>query len=278
MNGVVTVIFSTFVASMVIFDFIRWNPDPIMVDLGFLQLKWYGMLFVTGFALGYVFFKKEAVKHNIPLEKIDYLLFMVLGFSIVGARLAHVFFYEWDMYKDNPISIIKIWEGGLASHGGGLGMLLATFIWIKFVAKGQDFWKIMDLIAIPTPFAGAFIRIGNLWNSEIYGKTTDVPWAFIFEQRSPLPKHPTQLYEAFCYLVGSLILYLIYHKVGLSKRGLLVGAFLLVVFIPRFIIEFIKEDQANGLMAGLNMGQWLSIPFIIVGIVAVWITSRKQTV
>lgn len=263
---------------MSILEFIRWNPDPIMVDLGFLQLKWYGVLFVTGFALGYIFFKREAPKHNIPLEKIDYLLFMVLGGAILGARLVHVFFYDWGRYQANPAEIIKIWEGGLASHGGGLGMLLAVWLWIKFVVKGQNMWKILDLIAIPTPLAGAFIRIGNLWNSEIYGKTTDVPWAFIFEQRDPLPKHPTQLYEAFSYILGSLILYLVYRKLGLSKRGLMVGIFLLVIFIPRFIIEFIKEDQADGLMYGLNMGQWLSVPFILVGIIVVILTARKQQI
>lgn len=261
---------------MMIDLFVRWNPDPVMVDLGFLQPKWYGVLFVTGFALGYLFFKKEAVKQGISVKKIDYLLFLVLGLSIVAARLAHVFFYDWELYRNNPGDIIKIWEGGLASHGGGLGILLAVWIWCRFIVK-ENMWKILDLMAIPIPLAGAFIRMGNLWNSEILGKPTDVPWAFIFESKDMVPRHPVQLYEAVCYVLGSVILYLIYKKIGLQKRGLLVGAFLLVIFVPRFLLEFLKEPQENyDLGIALNTGQLLSIPFIVVGVSVVYLTARKK--
>ena len=264
---------------MAFLEIIHWNPDPILVDLGFLQPKWYGVLFVTGFALGYLFFKKEAVKHGISLNKIDTLLFMVLGFSILGARLAHVFFYDWERYQNNLGDIIKIWEGGLASHGGGLGILLAVWIWCRYVVKDQNIWKILDLMAIPIPLAGAFIRFGNLWNSEILGKPTDVPWAFVFESYDMVPRHPVQLYEAICYILGSLILYLIYRKVGLRKRGLLVGAFLLVIFIPRFVLEFFKLPQdTHEMVLGLTTGQQLSIPFIVVGIIVVIFSYRRKDV
>lgn len=258
-------------------DYIHWNPDPVLIDLGFLQPKWYGVLFVMGFALGYVFFKREAVKQGIPVQRIDSLLFLVLGLSILCARLAHVFFYDWAQYRDNPAAIIRIWEGGLASHGGGLGILLAVWIWCRFIAK-ENMWKILDLMAIPVPLAGAFIRLGNLWNSEILGKPSTLPWAFVFESRDAVPRHPVQLYEALCYVLGSVILYLIYRRYGLQKRGLLVGAFLLVIFIPRFLLEFLKEPQEQyEQLFTLNTGQLLSIPFIIVGLVTVYITARKKT-
>lgn len=263
---------------MAIVEFIRWNPDPVLLTIGNFQPKWYGVLFVTGFALGYLFFKKEAVKQHIPVKNIDSLLYLVLGFAILGARLAHVFFYDWPKYEANPIDILKIWEGGLASHGGGMGMVLGTWIWATYIQKNIDMWKVLDLIAIPTPLAGAFIRFGNLWNSEILGKPTDVPWAFIFEARDQVPRHPVQLYEAICYILGSFLLYVVYKKVGLAKRGLLVALFLLVIFIPRFVLEFFKVPQENyEQFFVLNTGQMLSIPFIITGAVAAMYIARRKT-
>lgn len=273
-NGV-EVFFPTF-AHMITSLFVHWNPDPVLVDLGFIQPKWYGVLFVTGFALGYVFFKKEAGRQGIPVQKVDTLLFLLLGLSILGARLAHVFFYDWEMYRHRPGAILYIWEGGLASHGGGVGMLAAVWIWCRFVAK-QNMWKILDLIAVPTPLAGAFIRMGNLWNSEILGKPADVPWAFVFDARDGIPRHPVQLYEAACYLLGSLVLYLVYRKFGLRKRGLLTGIFLLVIFIPRFLLEFLKEPQeVHELGLAVNTGQLLSIPFILSGAAIVAYALRKK--
>jgi phosphatidylglycerol:prolipoprotein diacylglycerol transferase len=261
--------------NMAFLEIIHWHPDPILVDLGFLQPKWYGVLFVTGFALGYLFFKKEAVKHGITLHKIDTLLFMVLGFSIIGARLAHVFFYDWERYQNNLGDIIKIWEGGLASHGGSVGILLAVWIWCRYIAK-EKMVKVLDLMAVPIPLAGAFIRFGNLWNSEILGKPTDVSWAFVFESYDLTPRHPVQLYEAICYILGSLILYLIYRKVGLAKPGLLSGLFLVVVFTPRFFLEFLKLPQdTHELVLGLTTGQLLSIPFILAGIFIIIYATRK---
>ena len=258
-----------------LYSFIRWNPDPIMLDLGFWQLKWYGVLFVTGFALGYIFFRREASRQSIPTEKLDTLLFLVLGLSILGARLAHVFFYDWELYKDNPGDILKIWEGGLASHGGGMGMVLGAWMWCMFVAK-VPLWRVVDLMAVPTPLAGAFIRLGNLWNSEILGKPTDVPWAFVFETKDFIPRHPVQLYEAAFYVVGSGILYLLYRKFGLQRKGMLTAAFLLVIFIPRFLLEFFKVPQESyDLGIVLNTGQLLSIPFIVIGTVVLVLKLRK---
>ena len=173
-----------------------------------------------------------------------------------------------------------VWKGGLASHGGAIGIIVAMYIHSRLVTKRSILWT-LDRMAVPTALAGAFIRLGNLMNSEIYGVQTSLPWGFIFlRNQETLPKHPTQLYEAICYLIGfGILMYLFWRTRSRYKPGLLMGAFFVLVFVPRFLIEFIKEDQETfeATMA-LNMGQWLSIPFILAGIYFIYRALKNKEV
>ena len=200
--------------------------------------------------------------------------------TILGARIGHCIFYEWFYFKDHLLEIIIPFQEvngsfeftgfrGLASHGAGIGIILSVFLY-AFLNK-QNVLSVLDKMAIATPLIGAFIRLGNLMNSEIIGKTSDAPWAFIFEQVDTSPRHPAQLYEAFAYLVIFVIIYLLYKKYSLKVRnGFFAGVFLTLTFIARFFIEFIKENQeAFEQDMSLNMGQWLSIPYVIIGIVLI---------
>jgi prolipoprotein diacylglyceryl transferase len=199
---------------------------------------------------------------------LDSLFFYLIIATVIGARLGHVFFYGWDYYSQNPKEIFMIWHGGLASHGGALGIIIAMYIHSRKVTKRTILWS-LDRIAVPTALVGAFIRTGNLMNSEIYGIETNLPWGFIFERNGELmAKHPTQIYEALAYLIAFAILMFLYWKTNSKNRpGLLLGAFFVLIFTARLFIEFIKEDQ-EAFEAGmtLNMGQWLSIPFIVLGV------------
>jgi len=194
------------------------------------------------------------------------LLYMVLG-TVIGARLGHVLFYQPDYYFANPIEILYVWEGGLASHGGSIGIITALLLFCyKF--KVPFIW-LADRVAIPVAFSSCCIRLGNLMNSEIYGVETSMPWGFIFKQDGQtLPMHPTQIYEALCYLgIFFLMLWLYWKKIDKIKSGTITGWFLILVFTSRFFIEFIKNVQVEfetGM--SLYMGQWLSIPFILLGI------------
>lgn len=206
-------------------------------------------------------FKKE----GIPLEHVDKLLvYMALG-SIIGARLGHCFFYDFNYYWSNPEEILMIWKGGLASHGGVIGILLALYYYQKNVST-KSFWWLLDRLVIPISLGAFFIRMGNLMNSEIYGTATSLPWGFIFEARNEVvPKHPTQLYEGIPYLLLFLSLGWLYlKKIQTLPVGFITGLFALGMFTVRFLVEFIKEDQ-SAFEAGmpLNMGQILSIPLII---------------
>lgn len=260
------------------FAYIHWDVNPEIFHIGFLSIRWYGLMFAISFILGYHMVEKifKAEKENLKwLESL--LVYIVVG-TIVGARLGHVFFYDWDYYSQNPFEIIKIWRGGLASHGGVIGIFIALLIFSKKITRRNVFWTI-DRVIIPTALASMFIRLGNLFNSEIYGIETNLPWGFIFERNGEvMPKHPTQLYEALAYFLTFLILRTIHHKTNAMKQtGLLSGIFFVLVFSARFFIEFIKEDQeAFEASMALNMGQWLSIPFVLAGFgLIVWALRKK---
>ncbi len=202
--------------------------------------------------------------------------YMVVG-TVVGARLGHCLFYQPDYYLANPIEILKVWEGGLASHGAGIAIPLVLWLFAR-KAKKPYLW-ILDRIVIVVALAGFFIRMGNLMNSEIYGIETSLPWGFIFERwNETVPKHPTQIYEALSYFIIFLILYTLYRKKGTSlKPGFLFGFFLAVLFSVRFLIEFIKEPQVGFEQTMvLNMGQLLSIPFVLLGIYLLFFYSPKK--
>jgi len=249
-----------------VLESINWNVNPEIFRIGNFALRWYGLLFASGFFFGYLILAKLFKKEGVSIEILDRLTIYTAVGTIIGARLGHCLFYEPSYYLSHPVEIIKIWRGGLASHGAAVGILVAIYFFSKKTKKTY-LWT-FDRLVIVVALAGFFIRTGNLMNSEIYGVETSLPWGFVFlRSGETLPKHPTQIYEALCYLSIFLILYFIYiRKTGSVKDGALFGLFLIFVFTSRFFIEFIKEDQV-GFEAGmnLNMGQWLSMPFVLTG-------------
>lgn len=253
---------------------INWDVDPIIFSIGPFQLRYYGLLFIAGFFLGYQMFVQFFKREGKPVELLDTLLWTLMLCTIVGARLGHVLFYQPGYYLANPVEILKVWEGGLASHGGSIAIVIGMWWFVKKYGRKYNFnylW-ILDRLAIAVAFAAMFIRLGNLMNSEIYGHETSLPWGFVFLQNGEtLAKHPTQLYEALCYfLTGVILLSLYKFALPKIKEGLLIGIFFIGIFFSRFMIEFVKENQVafeEGM--SLNMGQLLSIPFIIAGIVLI---------
>ena len=263
-----------------IFNAITWNVDPEIFSLGPLSIRYYGVLFALGFLLGYYIIEKMFKAEKLPMPWLDKLFIYVMIATVVGARLGHVIFYGWDYYYQHPAEIIKVWHGGLASHGGAIGIVIAILIYSKKVSKRSPIW-ILDRLVVSVALAATFIRLGNLMNSEIIGIPTDVSWAFIFKRADvdnpDLPRHPAQLYESICYLIIFIVLFYSYWKTSAKeKQGLLFGMFLVGVFTARFFIEFIKENQEpfeEGMI--LNMGQLLSIPFVIAGLYYVF---RKKKI
>jgi prolipoprotein diacylglyceryl transferase len=256
---------------------IPWNVEPEIFRIGNFAVRWYGLLFASGFVIGYYIMRKIFKNEGLGDTTLDRLTVYVAIGTIVGARLGHCFFYEPEYYLARPLEILKIWHGGLASHGAAIGILLALWLFVR-KEKKPYMWAI-DRVVIVVALAGALIRLGNLMNSEIYGVETTLPWGFVFLQNGETaPKHPTQIYEALAYLVTFGILMRIYWKnLGKQKPGLIFGVFLIMVFGFRFFVEYIKEDQV-AFEAGmkLNMGQWLSIPLVIAGIaILVWAYTHK---
>jgi len=249
-------------------SFIHWNVNPEIFQLGPFSVRWYGSLFASGFLLGYYIAEKMLKSENVSQKWIDSLFFYIIIATIVGARLGHVFFYGWDYYSQHPAEIFMVWHGGLASHGGTLGILIALIIHSKLITKRSVLWT-LDRVVVPTALVAAFIRLGNLMNSEIYGIQTSLPWGFIFERNGEtVAKHPTQIYEALAYILTFVVLMYMYWKTRAKYReGLIFGLFFTAIFGARFLIEFIKEDQ-EAFEAGmaLNMGQWLSVPFVLGGL------------
>ena len=263
---------------------VHWHVDPALLHIGNFELRWYSLLFVSGFILGWFIFKWFFQREKIDTKLLDPLLYTLLICTIVGARLGHCLFYQPDYYLGSWAGFWEIfmpWKGGLASHGGTIALFLGIWWFAHHYGKKHDFdfvW-LLDHLAIAVAFAGAFIRFGNLFNSEIYGNVTDLPWGFIFENRGETePKHPTQLYEGFTYLLLGFVLIGLYKwRLDKMYRGEFIGLFLLVCFGSRFLIEFIKEPQVEfEKTMALNMGQLLSIPFIIIGIFFLFWAFRKK--
>ncbi|MFW5851727.1 MAG: prolipoprotein diacylglyceryl transferase [Bacteroidota bacterium] len=321
-------------------DFIIWNVNPEIID-GF-RIRWYGLFFAIGFFISYTILNKIFQREGLKQKETDNFIFLVFVFLILGLRIGHCLFYEPDYYLSNPIEILYIWKGGLASHGGAIGLMLAFFIFS--IRSKRSFLWIMSRAAIVIPFTATMVRFGNLMNSEIYGIATDLPWAFVFvrdaiisttpEQltdviiqsgavasdlhshvtrlfagsaetlqdgiplvdiqhallrhdlitQENMPKliqslvsaklihshHPTQIYEAVVYLVTFITLTGYYFTRAKKKlpisNNLILAITLIVIFTARFIIEFIKNEQVEFEQTmTLNMGQWLSIPFILIG-------------
>ena len=259
------------------FLIIPWNVDPEIFRIGSFAVRWYGLLFASGFVFGYYLMRKIFRNEGLGDATLDRLTVYVAIATIVGARLGHCLFYEPEYYLARPLEILKVWHGGLASHGAAIAIPIA--LWLFARKEKRPFIWALDRVVIVVALAGALIRLGNLMNSEIYGVETTLQWGFVFLRNGEnAPKHPTQIYEALAYLTIFGILMRIYWKnLGKQKPGLLFGLFLILVFGFRFFVEYVKEDQV-AFEAGmkLNMGQWLSIPFVMIGIgILVWAYKRK---
>lgn len=263
-----------------------WDANPELFSIAGVPVRYYGVLFAVGMIIGYNIVKRIFQRESVPIQYLDTLLIYIIVGTIVGARLGHCLFYDFEYYSQHPLEIIIPFQKiggayqyvgfmGLASHGGAIGVLLAIYLYCRKYKIGV-FW-LLDRIAIGVPVAGAFIRFGNFMNSEIYGKPTNGNWGVIFANDDMIPRHPTQLYEAFAYLLTCVILYLVYKKANLNTNGVIFSLFLILMFTARFVLEFFKEDQVafeQGML--LNMGQWLSVPFILIGVLL--LVFHKQLV
>lgn len=261
--------------------FVHWNVNPVIFHIGSFGLRWYSIGFVLAFTLGYIIVANMFKREKVDSKYLDSLLLYLFLAVLIGARLGHCIFYDASYYLtgEHWIEIIlpfgKTPNGwkftgyeGLASHGAAVGVLVA--IWLYYRKYQMNPVWFVDRLVIVIALGGAFIRIGNLFNSEIYGVQTSLPWGFIFEQNNEtVPKHPTQLYEALSYLIIFAVCYLVYLKKQSRLRpGVLFGWWLIALFGVRLLIEFVKEEQVDfekGMT--LDMGQWLSIPFILLGVV-----------
>ena len=271
--------------------YITWKVDPELFTLLGREIRWYGLLWVIGLIVAIIIVQKIFEKERLPEKWFDSLfVHMMLGI-VVGARLGHCLFYEPAYYLANPLEVFAIWEGGLASHGGVIGIIIAVWLYSKRVTKKSMLWT-FDRVIVPTGFTAAAIRLGNLMNHEIYGGPTSQPWGFRFitnighwkagvaEPIFSEPSHPTQIYEALIYLlVFAITMYLYWKTDAKNKQGLLIGIGMIIIFVSRFFIEFVKHVQVDSEIAmrestGLILGQWLSIPFILWGLWLVWNAYR----
>ena len=246
---------------------IYWEQDPALFSLGPLSPRWYGLLFMLGFLFGYVFMTRVFRREGKPPEDLGQLLTCLLAATVIGARLGHCLFYDPAYYLRYPLEIFMIWRGGLASHGGAIGIAIGLYIYTR-TRPDQPYLWLLDRIVVPTALAGAFIRVGNFFNSEIIGKPTQAGWGIVFARVDNLPRHPAQLYEAVAYLSIFVMLFVLYRRFGSSlPRGLMLGLFLTAIFSARFAIEFVKVRQAayeEGFP--LSVGQLLSIPTVLIGV------------
>lgn len=273
-------------------NYIVWDPSRVIAQLGPITLRWYSLCWVVGLILAYVIVKRLYKEQKVSDELFEPLFFYCFIGIILGARLGHCIFYEPEYFLTSwkgffemliPIKFLPLggWRftgyEGLASHGGTLGLMFALWLYVR--RTKMNIWHVLDDIAIATPTTACFIRLGNLMNSEIVGKVTDVPWAFIFMQNDHYPRHPGQLYEAIAYALLFLISWALYRKYPKKVgTGFYFGLCLTFIFTARFFIEYTKEVQ-EAFEAGLpiDMGQILSIPFIILGIYCMVRSRNKKT-
>ncbi|QQR55173.1 prolipoprotein diacylglyceryl transferase [Candidatus Peregrinibacteria bacterium] len=243
-----------------------WNIDPVLLHLGPLEIRYYGVFFALGLFLAYQVARQLVQKKDLSLEKLDSLTVYLIVGLILGARFGHIVFYELDYYLSNPMQILKIWQGGLASHGAAIGLLVAyaLFLWRNKKVKTFDY---ADIIVVVAALPISLIRLGNFFNSELYGRITDLPWAVTFSRIDNLARHPSQLYE---FGMGAL-LFVILYPLWLKKNkdmnpGFFVGLFFTLYFAMRFTVEFVKEFPLHENFFNLTTGQMLSLPFFAVGL------------
>jgi phosphatidylglycerol:prolipoprotein diacylglycerol transferase len=288
-------------SSLLCIAWFYWDPSRFVFTIPLINIPvaWYGIFFASGFLLGFfillsIFQKKLSETrptlpkkdiHELALFLMDKLTWFVVAGTVIGARLGHVFFYEWPRYANNPIDILKVWEGGLASHGGAIGVLLAIWLYQKTIRNKfpeLTFLALLDCVSIPTALVGMLIRIGNFFNQEITGPETSVPWAVVFvhpmEWERVVPRHPAQLYEAFAYFLIFVSLILLWRKRGQTLReGTLVGLFMISVFGSRFVLEFFKAPTSLMINESfLYTGQYLSLPFILFGLFLLFYNASRR--
>ncbi len=248
-----------------------WNADPVAITLGPIAVHWYGLLFAAGFFVGLRLMTRMYIREGRDPAELDLLFGYVVAGVLVGARLGHCLLYDPAYYFAHPLDILKIWEGGLASHGGVVGLVVAVWLFLRRAGGPELLW-LLDRLAIPGALGGACIRLGNFMNSEIVGIPTTAPWAVVFERVDGLPRHPVQLYEAVAYALIFVALFGAYRRGAGQRRGLLTGSLLALAFAARFGLEFFKTPQAayeQGFV--LTVGQWLSLPCILAG---AWLAVR----
>ncbi|MGZ3863189.1 MAG: prolipoprotein diacylglyceryl transferase [Bacteroidia bacterium] len=270
--------------------FITWDASPEMFTIPGIDwpVRWYGLFFACAFLFSQFIISKIFKAEHRPAKLVDILTIYIVAGTVIGARLGHCLFYQPDYYLLHPLDILKIWEGGLASHGGTIGIIIA--IWLYCRKTGESRLWLLDRIAIVAALSSMFVRLGNLMNSEIIGTPTDKPWGFRFMRNeedlmrlmhdgTPIPaRHPSQLYEAiFCFFLFVLLILLWKYKRNTLPAGFVVGLFLTLLFTERFLTEFLKEVQVDWEnKVDLKQGQSLSIPFIVLGIAAMFFSYYKK--
>ena len=258
--------------------YIEWNIDPVALRVGGFPIMYYSLLLIAGTVLSVWILKRVYKENGMPWEHLQILVMLSITGLFLGARLGHCLLYEYEYYFAHPLEMLLpirvktdgtvVFSGyqGMASHGGLVGWIIAMVIYSRLT--GEKVLRTLDTIALVLPLAAGFIRLGNLVNSEIVGMETDLPWAFIFERVDGVPRHPAQIYEALAYFFTFGVNLLLYRRLGLNRgRGVLLGNTLVLVFVARFLIEFVKERQVPFEdQMHLDVGQVLSIPFILLGV------------
>ena len=251
---------------------VTWDVNPALFHLGSFEVRYYGVLWAVALGISAYIFHHIMIREGLSEKTFDSVFWFGVISTVLGSRLGHCLFYDPGYYLTHPVEILDIRQGGMASHGAAVGLLIGLWLFSR-KNKLPYIWS-LDRISIVVAISGVAVRLGNLMNSEIYGTVTSLPWGFIFvRDGETLPKHPTQIYEALCYLVLFVILLWMYYKKDLARRrpGVMFGFFLIILFGTRFLIEFIKNphvDFEQNMV--LNMGQLLSIPFIVAGVVILW--------
>ncbi|MGB3589291.1 MAG: prolipoprotein diacylglyceryl transferase [Tunicatimonas sp.] len=272
-------------AEFVLLNYVQWTISPVIADLEIFALRWYSLLFTTGILLSYFIVRQQFKRAKLPDEAFESLVLHVLIGMIAGMRLGHFLFYEPHVFLERPLEILLPFSftpelhftgyQGLASHGGALGVLVGLWLFSRKYTNVSAWW-ILDQLAFVTPLLGVFIRLGNLFNSEMIGHTTTVPWAFVFSSVDLIPRHPAQLYEAISYLLIFVGIFIWKSSANKLPSGLLFSQLLIWLFSARFVVEFFKINQvafeSNFI---LNMGQLLSLPFVIIGIILYY--SRRNS-